>query len=32
MSKEGTVYRTVSADDFPAMLDPDRYGDRSPCV
>lgn len=29
MSKQGTVYRTVSAHDFPPMLDPARYGDRS---
>ncbi len=29
MSKEATVYRTVSAHDFPPMLEPARYGQRS---
>ncbi|MFP5468524.1 MAG: ferritin-like domain-containing protein, partial [Alphaproteobacteria bacterium] len=30
MSRMDETFQTVSADDFPAMLDPDRYGRRSP--
>ena len=30
MSRQDNTFQTVRSDDFPAMLDPDRYGRRSP--